>query len=105
MHRRLLRVNMRAWFAPESASTVTVTDRFGLRSQWISSDLSRTVVYVLKATGYKSHFYVGRTSDVPARTRFADGMFFHESGPLSGWQLGHILRNLNGTTQLRTAQR
>jgi hypothetical protein len=30
---------------------------------------------------------------------FADDVIFHESGPPSGWPLGHILRNLNAMTR------
>jgi hypothetical protein len=30
---------------------------------------------------------------------FADDVIFHESGPPSGWPLGHILQNLNKMTR------
>jgi hypothetical protein len=37
--------------------------------------------------------------DAPFDRNFADDVIFHESGPPSGWPLGHILQNLNNMTR------
>jgi hypothetical protein len=41
----------------------------------------------------------GIKPDAPFDRNFADDVIFHESGPPSGWPLGHILQNLNNMTR------
>lgn len=41
----------------------------------------------------------GIAPGTPFDRNFADDVIFHESGPPSGWPLGHILRNLNAMTR------